>query len=175
MDYFLKTARLGFRCWSHSDLPLASALWSDPRVSEFIGGPFAPDAIRSRLDREIMQMHECGMQMWPIFLLDGNTHVGCAGLRPYKTEPSIPELGYHLHPAYWGRGFAQEAAKGVISYAFTVLNASALFAGHHPENLESCRVLLKIGFSYTGEAFYQPSGMVEPTYLLPRAAWSALP
>ena len=170
MNYFLKTPRLGFRCWTHTDLPMALELWSNPQVAEFIGGPFSPEAIRARLDREIAQMQECGVQIWPIFLLDRDTHVGCAGLRPYKTEERIFELGYHLHPAFWGRGLAQEAAKRVIAYAFTALNASALFAGHHPENHESRRVLLKIGFAYTGEALYPPTGIVEPTYLLPKGS-----
>jgi ribosomal-protein-alanine N-acetyltransferase len=44
--YFLKTSRLGFRQWSIADLPLAMALWGDPEVTRFIGGPFSPDKIQ---------------------------------------------------------------------------------------------------------------------------------
>jgi len=39
-NYFLKTARRGFRQWSINDLPLAVDLWGDTEVTRFIGGPF---------------------------------------------------------------------------------------------------------------------------------------
>jgi RimJ/RimL family protein N-acetyltransferase len=87
-------------------------------------------------------------------------------------EDGILELGFHLRPAFWGQGLAPEAARGIIDYAFTEVGVKALFAGHHPLNEASRRVLLKVGFVYTGMELYPPSGMVEPTYLLDRAAWS---
>ncbi len=166
MEYFLKTARLGFRCWTDADLPLAQELWGDPEVNGFLVGTFTPEAICERLEREIAQMKECGLQYWPVFLLDGDAHVGCAGLQPYRMQERIYELGFHLRREFWGRGLAQEAARGLIEYAFAALNATALFAGHHPMNQESRRVLLKVGFVYAGEALYPPSGVMEPTYLL---------
>jgi hypothetical protein len=36
--YFLKSERLGFRCWSLEDYPLARELWGDMRVPRFFGG-----------------------------------------------------------------------------------------------------------------------------------------
>lgn len=171
MEYFLKTARLGFRCWSDADLPLAQELWSDGKVSGLFGGPFSPEMVRARLDVEIAHMQQYGFQYWPIFLLEDDAHVGCAGLRPYRMEEGILELGFHLRPAFWGQGLAPEAARGVIDFAFIRVGASALFAGHHPVNEASRRVLLKVGFVYTGEELYPPSGMIEPTYRLLRAAW----
>ncbi len=171
MDSFLKTARLGFRCWSEADYPLAEGLWSDARVSGLFGGPFSPDMVRARLDVEMGHLQKHGFQYWPIFLLEDDAHVGCAGLRPYRMEDGILELGFHLRPAFWGQGLAPEAARGIIDYAFTEVGVTALFAGHHPLNEASRRVLLKVGFVYTGMELYPPSGMIEPTYLLERAAW----
>lgn len=175
MKYFLKTARLGFRCWSEADLALALELWSDPRVNALLVGPFTPDAVRARLEREIAQMQEYGLQYWPVFLLDGDVHAGCAGLQPYRMQERIYELGFHLRPDFWGQGLAQEAARGLIEYAFDTLNATALFAGHHPMNQESRRVLLKVGFVYAGEELYPPSGVIEPTYLLHKASVDGSP
>ncbi|MGA9890619.1 MAG: GNAT family N-acetyltransferase, partial [Candidatus Acidiferrales bacterium] len=96
MDYFLTTPRVGFRYWTEQDLPLALALWGDPEVTAFIGGPFTEEMVRARLTKEIAQMQECGVQYWPIFLRDGDQHAGCAGLRPYRPAERIYELGVHL-------------------------------------------------------------------------------
>jgi len=173
MEYFLKTRRLGFRCWGDGDYSIAEELWGDGKVTGLFGGPFSPAMVRARLDVEMAHMQRYGFQYWPIFLLENDAHVGCAGLRPYRMEENILELGFHLRPGFWGRGLAPEAARGIIDHAFTTVGAAALFAGHHPENEASRRVLLKVGFVYTGEELYPPSGMIEPTYRMPRAAWSA--
>jgi RimJ/RimL family protein N-acetyltransferase len=166
MDYFLKSQRLGFRCWQSEDLPLAMKLWGDRKVSTLLGGPFTPEQVRERLAQEIARMHEHGVQYWPLFLLDGDRHAGCAGLRPWGDKPHVYELGFHLRGDFWGQGLATEAARTVIDYAFATLSASALMAGHHPSNRASRKVLLKLGFVYQGMLFYPPTGIVEPIYRL---------
>jgi ribosomal-protein-alanine N-acetyltransferase len=164
MDYFLTSAHLGFRCWSDQDLPLAIELWGDPEVTALIGGPFTPEIVRARLAKEIRQMQEHGLQYWPVFLLDGKQHIGCAGLRPYRVEERVYEFGVHLRPAFWGRGLAKEAARTVIDYGFGTLNAEALFAGHHPSNEASRRLLLNLGFVRTHEELYAPTGLMHASY-----------
>jgi len=171
MEYFLKSSRLGFRRWTVDDLPLALALWGDPAVSVWMGGPLAPHMIQLRLEHEIGQWEEFGIQYWPIFVLVTGEHAGCAGLRP-KAENRL-ELGYYLKSAFWGAGLATEAAAAVAEYAFGPLCVETLFAGHHPANRASQRVLEKLGFERAGEEFYEPSGVVEPTYLLQRSRWRA--
>jgi RimJ/RimL family protein N-acetyltransferase len=167
-DYFLKSERIGFSNWSNSDLPLAQGLWGDAEVTRFLGGPFTEEQIRQRLEREIGLMRDYKVQYWPIFLRETGDHVGCGGLQPYRMEEQLYELGFHLRRPYWGRGIAEEAARTVIRYAFESLGLKALFAGHHPENAASRRILKKLGFRYTGEEIYPPSGMKEPAYLLTR-------
>lgn len=166
MDYFLKSPRLGFRLWTEQDLPLAIRLWCDPAVSALIGGPFTEVAVGARLAAEIAQMQACGLQYWPVFLLEGNEHIGCAGLRPYLVEERVHEFGVHLRQAFWGRGFAKEASQAVIDHAFNALSTEALFAGHHPQNEASRQLLLKLGFVYTHEELYPPTGLMHPSYLL---------
>ncbi len=165
-DYFLTTAHLGVRCWSAGDLPLALALWGDPEVTRFIGGPFSSEQIRRRLDDEIATMRAHNVQYWPLFLLGGGEHVGCGGLRPYRVERGIYEMGFHLRPAYWGRGLASEIGAAIIAYAFSALRATALFAGHHPANAASQRVLEKLGFRFTHEELYPPTGLRHRSYQL---------
>jgi len=80
--YFLKSLRLGFRRWYADDLPIATSLWGNAQVTRFFGGPFSQEKIRERLAREIALMGTHNVQYWPIFLLAGGAHVGCAGLQP---------------------------------------------------------------------------------------------
>jgi RimJ/RimL family protein N-acetyltransferase len=165
-DYFLKTPHLGFRPWCQDDFPLALALWGDIRVARFIGGPFSEKQVQERLTREIATMQVHGIQYWPVFLLADGDFVGCCGLRPFRPEEKICELGFHLRPSYWGKGFAVEAAQAVIKHAYESLGAKELFAGHHPENLASRRVLEELGFRFTHEELYAPTGKMHSCYLL---------
>jgi [ribosomal protein S5]-alanine N-acetyltransferase len=166
--YFMTTARLGFRHWTVDDLPLALALWGDAEVTRFIGGPFPDEVVSKKLVAELDSMARSNVQYWPLFLLANDDHVGCAGLRPYRPSEQIYELGFHLRPAYWGQGLAEEAGRAIIGFAFDKLGATGLFAGHHPANAASRRVLEKLGFRFTHEEFYPPTGAKHPSYLLLR-------
>jgi [ribosomal protein S5]-alanine N-acetyltransferase len=164
--YFLRTERLGFRWWSNEDLPLALRLWGDIRVTRLIGGPFRETQIQERLAREIATMSAQRVQFWPVFLLADDAFVGCCGFRPHKSEERTYELGYAFLPSYWDKGLAMESARAVLSYAFDALGAWGLFAGHHPENLASQKVLEKLGFRFTHRELYPPTGKMHPTYSL---------
>jgi ribosomal-protein-alanine N-acetyltransferase len=168
MAYFLRGERVGFRQWSSADGDLAAGLWGDADVTRFTGGPFAAEQVKARLSKEIATQREHGIQYWPVFLLATGEHVGCCGLRPYQPDANIYEIGFHLRKVCWGQGYAAEAARAVIGYAFAVLNAQALFAGHHPANTASRHLLLKLGFQYTHDEWYPPTGLNHPSYLLKR-------
>jgi len=180
-EFFLTTPRLGFSRWTEGDLPLALSLWGDPAVTALIGGPFNPEKVGQRLALEIETTRAHGVQYWPIFRMPGagpeepvdpaRVFAGCAGLRPYRIEDRIFELGVHLRPECWGKGLAREAAAAVIQYAFETLDAEALFAGHHPENASSRKLLGKLGFQFTHRELYPPTGLEHPSYLLAREDW----
>ncbi|MBX3083607.1 MAG: GNAT family N-acetyltransferase [Anaerolineae bacterium] len=168
--YFLTTPRLGFRYWTPEDTALAIGLWGDPAVTKLIGGPFSADQVMARLHKEIATQHDHSLQYWPIFALANGDHIGCCGLRPYQPQAKICEIGFHLRSAFWGQGYAAEAARAVIDYAFTNLGCEALFAGHNPANDASRRLLIKLGFRYTHDEFYSPTGLNHPSYLLTKPA-----
>jgi [ribosomal protein S5]-alanine N-acetyltransferase len=165
-EYFLRSPRLGFSIWTRSDLPLALELWGDREVTRFSGGPFTPQQVRGRLEREINNHEQHGIQYWPIFLAETGQHIGCCGLQPHKPAEGVYELGFQLRVAFWRRGFAREAAEAVVVHAFTTRGIRALYAGHHPDNGASRGVLTRVGFHYTHDEFYPPTGQIEPCYLL---------
>ena len=163
-DFVLMSARLGFRRWRPDDRELAAALWGDPEVTRFIGGPASPAAAGARLAAEIATEATVGFQYWPLFQLSDGAHVGCCGLRPYHLR--IHELGVHIRPAFWRRGLAVEACRAVIDHAFGPIGAVALFAGHNPDNHASRALLEKLGFRYSHDELYPPTGLLHPSYVL---------
>jgi RimJ/RimL family protein N-acetyltransferase len=176
LHYFLTTERLGFRRWSDDDFDLALGLWGDFKVTErFDGrGPLSREHVNARLLQEITTQSEHGVQYWPIFLLESGEHIGCAGLRPYHVSKNILEIGFHIRSNHWRRGYASEAARAVMDHAFRSLNVTGLFAGHHPKNHVSKKLLGKLGFNYTHDEFYEPTGLEHPSYLIKKEEYATV-
>jgi RimJ/RimL family protein N-acetyltransferase/SAM-dependent methyltransferase len=158
------TARLRFGKWSESDLPLALALWGDSRVTALIGGPFDEARVAEMLQAQLASDREAGVQYWPLFVASSGDFAGCCGLRPRKAGQL--ELGFHLRPEHRGKGFAAEAARAVIAFAFGERRVAELFAGHHPRNVASARTLRTLGFRHSHEELYPPTGLLHPSYVL---------
>lgn len=167
-DYFLKTKRIGFSKWHETDFELANQLWGEVEVTQFIcaTGTFTPQDIVKRLETEVHNDKQYNIQYWPIFELATNELIGCCGIRPFKIETHTYELGFHLRKQYWGMGYATEAAKAAISHSFEVLNATKLYAGHHPQNKASEKLLSKLKFKFIGAIFYEPTRLYHPSYEL---------
>lgn len=165
-DYFMTTERIGFSEWQEVDIKLAELLWGEPDVTKFIcsSGKFSEEDIADRLKKEINNGTQFHVQYWPIFERTSGELIGCCGLRPYSEKEY--ELGFHLRQKFWQQGYAVESATAVIEYAFTVLKAKRLFAGHNPRNIASAKVLGKLGFTYIGDEFYEPTGLYHPSYEL---------
>lgn len=167
-EYFLQTNRIGFSTWAHEDIELAAELWGEPEVTHFIcaNGIFTPQDIRNRLNLEIENYEKYNVQYFPIFELESAELIGCCGLRLYKNEKDIYEIGFHLRKKYWRQGFGYEAASAMIQYGFSALHAKELKAGHHPMNAASKRLLEKLGFCYETDNYYEPTGLYHPSYYM---------
>lgn len=165
-EFFMKTERTGFSVWSDSDIDLAKLLWGNPEVTKYIcaSGSFTGEEIAERLNKETDNYRNSHIQYWPVFVRDSDELIGCCGLRPHS--PGYCEIGFHLLPEYWGKGYAFETGKAVIDYAFSVLGLKGLYAGHNSQNIRSKQVLLKLGFEYIGDEYYEPTGLYHPTYEL---------
>lgn len=165
-EYLFKTERIGFSIWDKGDNKVASSLWGDPDVMRLLSasGKYTAEQIAERLAREIQNQELYGVQYWKLFELETSTFIGCCGLKPYHEETDIYELGFQLLPAYWNKGYASEAAKFSVIYALEVLNARNIYAGHHPENASSGKLLAKLGFKPFRTEFYEPTGLYHPLY-----------
>ncbi len=168
---FLSSRRLSFHTWRRQWLPWAQQLYSCAQTTRFLGGPLSAVAIADRLDYEMHCQDQWQVQYWPMILRSSRNFVGCCGLHPFQPERGAYELGYHLLPAFWNQGLATEAAVAVVNYGFKTLNVRSILAGHHPANHLSQRILEKLGFEYTHDALYEPTGLQHPVYLLLPSDW----
>ncbi|MCM2677564.1 GNAT family N-acetyltransferase [Alkalicoccobacillus plakortidis] len=77
--------------------------------------------------------------------------IGSAELNIRDRHNRVGELAYILHPNYWGKGFATEAAKQMLSYGFSEQKLHRIFATCDPRNISSERVMQKVGMQKEGK------------------------
>jgi [ribosomal protein S5]-alanine N-acetyltransferase len=164
--YFLSTKRLGFRAWWDGDLELALDLWGDHRVTALIGGPFTAEQARQQLALEIRSQQTHGLQLWPIFRLSDEQHIGSCGLRLIGNARNTVELSCHLKFEQWGYGYAAEAAHRVIHHAFNDRGVGELFTIHHALDLASARIVARLGFKLLHHELTPATGLLHPRYNL---------
>jgi RimJ/RimL family protein N-acetyltransferase len=121
---------------------LATAPWpySELDAEDFLGMP------RDQADATFL-----------IFAHDRGATQLIGGVGLGTDEDGDTELGYWLTPDAWGRGYATEAAQGVISLARDTLRMKRLVSGHFLDNPASGRVLRKLGFRPTGRIVQRDS------------------
>jgi RimJ/RimL family protein N-acetyltransferase len=149
-DPFLRTDRLLLRPWRESDLEPFAALNADPAVMEHFAKPLdraESDAfvarIRSHFDRH-------GFGFWAVEAPGISDLVGLVGLAipTFETHftPCV-EIGWRLSRAYWGKGYANEAARASLRYGFEQLGLDEIVAFTVPYNVRSRAVMERIGMT----------------------------
>jgi RimJ/RimL family protein N-acetyltransferase len=152
----IETPRLRLRTWTIDDAPEALAIWGDPAVMKFIdsGRTLGDlDRVRQALLRAIAAQEQGGFCLWPVIVKSGGRVIGCCGFHVIENSHDL-ELVFHFIREYWGKGYATEAARACVEYAFKTLDASRIVASSHPENVASVRVLEKVGFQPAGTKRY---------------------
>ena len=112
-----------------------------------------------------------------VFLIENNhVPIGIVGVN--WREPEAPELGYWLGVEYWGQGFATEAARAVIDFAFEEFDIEHLMSGARVANPTSRNILEKCGFQWSGVELhrFEALGSSSPVdrFRLSRGIWASL-
>jgi RimJ/RimL family protein N-acetyltransferase len=93
-------------------------------------------------------------------------------------EEPMPDLGYWLGTAYWGKGYATEAVRALVDHAFEDLGHTALHSSVRVTNPQSRRVLEKCGFQWIGAGLCRVralgSSVPVDKFRLERGIWTAL-
>ena len=147
----LKTERLLLRPFRPDDAPAVLAHcgeWNIARMLSRVPHPYMREMAESWI-----ASHEADWNSGDeiTFCIDLDSEAaGAVGLR--RKEPGVYVLGYWLGEPCWGRGFATEAARRAVRFAFEELGAKKLVSGHFLDNPASGRVLENCGFRYIGES-----------------------
>ncbi|WP_332645636.1 GNAT family N-acetyltransferase [Lysinibacillus sp. 54212] len=104
---------------------------------------------------------------WGIELKGQKGIIGTIGYNHYSPKHKRAEIGYELHPDYWGYGYAKEAVLKAISYGFSELGLTRIGAIVFLENDSSNHLLKSIGFQQEGilKAYMYQNGQAYDTYI----------
>jgi ribosomal-protein-alanine N-acetyltransferase len=123
------------------------AFLGDPAAMRFTHCHASLRACRRRLAGFEWQRRRAGIAPWAVIAKADQRLIGWGGLYEDPFDPGWGmELGYALHPAAWGQGYASELASVCLDCADTVLRIPEVSAFVHPDNTASRRVLEKVGF-----------------------------
>jgi RimJ/RimL family protein N-acetyltransferase len=156
----LSTERLLLRMFRESDLDGYAAMFADPEVTRYIGeGRTLPrwEAWRS-MAAMLGHWQLRGYGMWALERRSDGELVGRAGLWNPEGWPGI-EAGWTLRREFWGHGYATEAARASLEFAFHELKLPRIISLIHPENHRSIRVAERLGERRDGqtELFGKPA------------------
>jgi RimJ/RimL family protein N-acetyltransferase len=147
----LDTERLVLRGWRDADREPFAALNSDPAVMEHFPGTLDPAESDALVDRILERWAADGLGLWAIERREDGAFLGFAGLAaPTFEAPFTPamEIGWRLARSAWGRGYATEAARAVLDYAFDVLGFEEIVSFTVPANARSRRVMERLGMTH---------------------------
>lgn len=172
----IETERLILREWTPED---ASAMF------EYAKSPLVGPAAGWKPHRTIEDTTEYLRfaieqdETWAVTLKPDGQPIGSVGLHATGVD-TVRELGYVLHPEFWGKGIITEASRAVIDFGFGELGLDAIRITHKAANRRSKRVIQKCGFRYDGilraDAKDIDGNLIDRcAYSMTRAEWEAGP
>ena len=165
MNLTFHSERLTFTPYTPDDLDLSLALFTDPAVLRYAGEVMSEQHIRSNMSSWSRRGGNGGIGIWTVSDRQTGEKYGSAALLPMPVEEDetdfsllVPgempqcdiEIGYFLKRSAWGFGYATEASRRLLRFAFEETPLEEVVATFHKENLASRNVLLKSGFTDRG-------------------------
>ncbi len=142
----IETPRLLIRPVKAADAKPLAALWSDPAVTRYMGGPRDAATVRRQLQEDARAGTVRRLDLWPVVERATGQVIGNCGLTEKDVDGQQEiELVYVFATSAWGKGFATEAASAIRDHAFRHLAVPGLIALIDPENAASARVAEKVG------------------------------
>ena len=163
----LTTVRLRLTPYEPDDADALHALFVDPQFRRWL----LDDHIvpRTFVEDEIASVQESfrahGWGQWCVRCRKSGALLGITGFRHFHTPPRL-ELLYGLHPSAWGCGYASEAARRAVRYAFEELGFERVIASTDAPHDVSVRVMERIGMRFFDRSLID--GLDTLTYVVER-------
>ena len=147
----IETARLVLRPPTHGDLDWVLENMNTPAVMRHLGGVRLAATVAERLTLDVAAFAETGSGRWILWLRDENRRIGRCGLFRVSSQAAPEtlrgqaEIGWTLAEAFWGNGYAAEAARAVLDFGFGSLGLPVIFAQTSESNNASTRLMERLG------------------------------
>jgi RimJ/RimL family protein N-acetyltransferase len=149
----LRTERLLLRQWREEDAEPLAAIHAQPQYLEYML-PLDLGQTRTQIRQFSTQWREEGFSLWAVEDLESGSLVGRIGLmrhHDWPLEPDPVEVGWALHPDWWGRGLATEGGRAAMECWRKHLDDPQLISITRPENHRSRAVMERLGLTLRGE------------------------
>lgn len=148
----LETDRVRLRKLKLTDAPSMFSYFSKDEVTKYYDlDTFISVKQAEELIERLLYRYEMRKQIrWAIVLKETDQLIGTCGFHAIEEEHWKAEIGYELHPDFWGKGIMTEVIQAAIQYGFNEIGLNRIEAFYDPENISSARVLEKNGFIYEG-------------------------
>ncbi len=158
----IHTERLVLRPWRKSDLDAYFDIYSRPEVMQWLGTSRQPlatreEAVERLAGRTEPDPHGPPYGVWGVCERGRDLPLGSvllkllpwsAALDPVPREQDA-EIGWHLHPDVWGRGYATEVAQVILARAWAH-GLATVHAVTYQDNALSQAVCRRLGMTYAG-------------------------
>lgn len=144
----LETSRLRLREFVTQDADALAAVLGDPEAMRYYPAAFDRRSVEEWIQRNRERYQRDGYGLWAMLLKDSHEPIGDCGCVMQEMEGRNEiEIAYHVRRDRWGNGYATEAAKACMQYAFTKLGVDRVISIIRPENVQSIRVAEKNGLT----------------------------
>jgi RimJ/RimL family protein N-acetyltransferase len=140
----IETERMVLRGWRNEDLDEFAALVADTTVMEFLGGTGDREEAWRTIATYVGHWQLRGYGLWVVERKTDGAVLGRVGLWNPEGWPGM-EIGWTLARHAWGHGYAKEAARAVMRWAWEVLEAPRLISVIAPGNRRSIKVAESLG------------------------------
>lgn len=157
MNAIIETPRLILRHFVEKDLAPLTVLMANADFMRFSSGIFTPKQTAAFLFERVIAPARAGFpSQFALIFREENRLIGyCGFFRQLVDGIDEIEIGYRLHPDFWNRGLATEAAHAVRNYAFEVIKLERVVSLIHPDNHASRRVTEKNGMTLEKETTFR--------------------
>ena len=150
LQYPIETERLVLRRLTLDDAGFILGLLNEPSFLEHVGDKGVRDlegARRYLLDGPVACHEKHGFGLDRVELRESGEPIGICGLLRRDGIDDV-EVGFAFLPAFWGQGYATEAARASIEHGRSHLGVGRIVAIASPANTGSHRVLEKLGLRF---------------------------